>query len=424
MLIQFRQRNFRSFREDTILSLVAAHDRTRGTDNALATRYKAVPLLLKTAAVYGPNAGGKSNLLRGLQLMRGVVVESAGLQPGQIFNLQPFRLDAESRAEPTLFEVDVLIDDVRYQYGFELNASKIISEWLFVYETSKPQRWFERELDIETGSYRFEFGGSLAGPKRTWQEATRDNALFLSTAVQLNSESLRPLHDWFAHSLVVLLDGGQLPHEFSTRAIQSESRRKAVVGFMGAADIGIAAIAPKATKGRTSRFTVNIETGQTTANSEEAEILVPEFIHRNGDLEVAFGLEDESQGTQKLYALSGPILEILENGSVLVVDELDRSLHPLLCRQIIQAFHDPLQNPKGAQLIFTTHDTSLLETVGFRRDQIWFAEKGTDQASRLVPLSDFSPRSREAIEKGYLSGRYGGVPILGSALSAPQSADG
>jgi AAA15 family ATPase/GTPase len=164
--------------------------------------------------------------------------------------------------------------------------------------------------------------------------------------------------------------------------------------------------------GHTSRFVFDASTGQASASTHETELLMPEFTHANGSHKVTFGLEDESLGTQKLYALAGPLLEILDKGHVLVIDELDRSLHPLLCRQIIDAFHDPMLNPNGAQLIFTTHDTSLLETANFRRDQIWFTEKGADQSSALTPLSDFSPRAREAIEKGYLSGRYGGVPIL------------
>lgn len=424
MLIQFTVKNFRSFRDEASLSLVAAKDRTRGTDNTTRTSVKSLDPILNTAAIYGPNAGGKSNLLRALTLMRGVVVESAALQPHQEFNVQPFRLDRDTEDAPSMFEIDVVVGSVRYQYGFELTPRRIVSEWLYVYETSKPQKWFERNFDSATGETRFEFGSMFTGAKRTWQDATRPNALFLSTAVQLNSESLAPLHAWFANGLHILPDGGQPPHEYSTRQVQSERGRAAIVAFLGAADIGISTIIAKPVKGFINNVVFDTATGQATTNFQDTELLMPEFTHRHGDLSVGFGLEDESQGTQKLYALAGPILDILHEGQILVVDELDRSLHPLLCRQIVEVFHDPKRNPHGAQLIFTTHDTSLLETAGFRRDQVWFAEKGANQVSSLTPLSDFSPRNKEAIEKGYLAGRYGGVPILSPLFSRDEAVAG
>jgi AAA15 family ATPase/GTPase len=412
MLIEFSVRNFRSFRDQTRLSLVASKDRTRGDDNSTRTPIRGLDLIVNSAAIYGPNAGGKSNLLRSLMLMRGVVVGSAALQPHQEFNVQPFRLDRESVDAPTEFEIQVLIDGVRYQYGFELTPRRIVSEWLYVYETSKAQKWFERSINESTGETNFEFGSMFAGAKRIWQEATRPNALFLSTAIQLNSDSLAPLYAWFANNLHVLPDGGQPSHEFSTERIQSDLGRTEIVAFLRAADIGISSVSAKPVKGLINRVVFDASTGQATTNALDTELLMPEFTHRNGEISIAFGLEDESQGTQKLYALAGPVLDVLENGQTLVIDELDRSLHPLLCRQIIDAFHDPKRNRLGAQLIFTTHDTSLLDTANFRRDQIWFAEKGADQASSLTPLSDFSPRAKEALEKGYLGGRYGGVPIL------------
>lgn len=417
MLIEFRVRNFRSFRDQTSLSLVASKDRTRGDNNGTRTPIKSLDLILNSAAIYGPNAGGKSNLVRSLMLMRGVVVESSSLQPNQEFNVQPFRLDKDSLDAPTEFEIQVLIDGVRYQYGFELTPRRIVSEWLYVYETSKPQRWFERSIDQESGETHFEFGSMFAGAKRTWQEATRPNALFLSTAIQLNSESLAPLYAWFANHLHILPDGGQPSHEYSTQRIQSDRGRAEIVAFLGAADVGISSVSAKPVKGVINRVVFDASTGQTSTNFQDTELLMPEFTHRHGELSVGFGLEDESQGTQKLYALAGPVLDILEKGQTLVIDELDRSLHPLLCRQIVDAFHDPKRNKYGAQLIFTTHDTSLLDTANFRRDQIWFAEKGANQVSSLTPLSDFSPRSKEALEKGYLGGRYGGVPILSPLFS-------
>ena len=152
-------------------------------------------------------------------------------------------------------------------------------------------------------------------------------------------------------------------------------------------------------------------TGKSENRSEITDILVPMFQHSVGSVSAEFGYGDESQGTQKLFALAGPLLDILEQGRTLAIDELDRSLHPLLTQKIIQTFHDPELNKNGAQLIFSTHDTSLLSARVLRRDQVWITDKGEDQASALYPLTTFSIRKREALEKGYLSGRYGGLPI-------------
>jgi uncharacterized protein len=153
-------------------------------------------------------------------------------------------------------------------------------------------------------------------------------------------------------------------------------------------------------------------TGRTESTQREVEIPIPKFLHSSDKGRAQFNLGDESEGTQRLFMLAGPLFEILRTGSVLFVDELDRSLHALLVRQLIEMFQNPSLNPAGAQLVFTTHDTSLLSGDLLRRDQVWLVEKDADQASRLYPLTDFAPRKKEALERGYLSGRYGAVPVL------------
>ncbi|ADP70716.1 hypothetical protein Rvan_1461 [Rhodomicrobium vannielii ATCC 17100] len=414
MLIDFRVRNFRSFKDESALSLVASTDTDLRDTNTFDTSVPAVPSVLRAAALYGANAGGKSNAIRAITLMRGIVLESATLiQAGQLFNVQPFRLDGQTAEEPTLFEITVLIDGVRYQYGFELTPERIVSEWLLVYVRNKPQKWFERKVEgtedkIEPGSY-------LTGPKRTWQEATRPNALFLSTAVQLNSAQLQPLFAWFAESLVVIPDGRQVPFDYSASSLEEAPRRDSIVSMLRAADIGITSISTEKKKGFEQTVQMDLTTGASNVHRVERDFLVPRFTHK-GNIAAEFDLADESLGTQKLFSLAGPLLDILEKGRILVIDELDASLHPLLVRQIIKAFQDPELNRKGAQIVFTTHDTSLLEGHLLRRDQIWLVEKQQDQSSALVPLTEFSPRKGEALERGYLSGRYGGVPILRDKL--------
>jgi AAA15 family ATPase/GTPase len=414
MLLEFRLRNYRSFREEGALSLVASSDKDYLNTNTAPTGIKSIPRVVRSAVVYGANASGKSNLLRGLQMLRGVVLESAALQPDQLFNIQPFRLDATTREQPTLLEITMLLNGVRYQYGFELTTNRITAEWLLVYEKAKPQRWFERRL-ID-GKDTFDFGPHLLGPKKIWQDATRPNALFLSTAVQLNSEQLKPLYKWIGESLIVFLDGGLIPFDYSTNAIQSPDGQKAITSLLAAADIGIASIAAVRQKGFIQSVKLDLQTGKHEASAEEKEVLVPRFQHVVGKVSAEFDYLDESQGTQKTYALAGPLFDILRTGKTLVIDELDRSLHPLLVRRFIEAFHDPDLNQHGAQLIFTTHDTSLLDGELLRRDQIWLTEKREDQSSELLPLATFSPRKGEALEKNYLGGRYGGIPILSNQL--------
>jgi hypothetical protein len=245
-----------------------------------------------------------------------------------------------------------------------------------------------------------------------WQQATRANALLLSTAVRLNSESLRPLFQWFSSSLSVFLDGGHSEPSFTVSVLNDQSLNREVTRLLNAADIAITRIATEKQEGQQRQFQVNLLTGEIETKSGDVELLKPTFEHSVGRERAIFGLEDESLGTRKLFALAGPLLDILAKGRLLIIDEIDRSLHPLLVRRIIESFQNPELNRHGAQLIFSTHDTSLLDTTLLRRDQIWFAEKDASQRASLVPLSDFSPRAKEALEKGYLSGRYGGIPIL------------
>ncbi|WP_445936932.1 AAA family ATPase [Pseudomonas sp.] len=423
MLVEFRVKNFRSLRDEQTLSLVASKDKTLQDTHTLATGLKAAPSLLRSAVVYGANASGKSNLIKALQYMRGVVIESAGLAPGQTFDrLQPFRLDAESAKKPTEFEVTFILTDeggekVRYQYGFAMTSQRIVREHLLVYKAFKPQRWFERHLDAETGKDVYDFGSGLKGPKNLWEGATRPNALFLSMAVQLNSEALRPVFDWFAHQLVIVNEISPLAPQVSVQMLKQNEQRKVMCDFLTAADISIADIDVVTRKvvGHTLQF--DLTTGRREEGLTEQEIDEIKVRHVTEQGEAVFDLMDESSGTRNLLFLSGPVLDILSKGLTLVVDELDTSLHTHLVQTLVRLFHRLDVNTGGAQLLFTTHDTSLLDAYGlFRRDQVWFVEKKKDQSSELYSLLDFSPRKNEALERGYLQGRYGAVPMISGLI--------
>jgi AAA15 family ATPase/GTPase len=417
MLVEFRVKNFRSLRDEQVLSLVASKDKELKDSNTMATGLKAAPSLLRSAVVYGANASGKSNLVKALQYMRSVVVESAAvIQPGQVYSVQPFRLDAESAHEPTEFEVTFILGKVRYQYGFSMNSQRIVSEHLLVYKAFKPQSWFVRHFDAGTNADIYEFGTGLKGPKAVWEGATRPNALFLSMAVQLNSDALRPVFDWFANSLVIFNEHFQLNPQFSIQLLKQDAGRKQICDFLTAADISIADVEVSTRPTLAHSIKIDLLTGKREEAAVKNVEEVVKFHHATAAGKAVFDLSDESSGTRNLLFLAGPIMDILRKGLTLVVDELDTSLHPLLMRDLIRRFHQPEINTGGAQLIFTTHDTSLLDAYGlFRRDQVWFVEKKADQSTELYGLTDFSPRKNEALERGYLQGRYGAVPLLSQA---------
>ena len=420
MLVEFRVKNFRSLRDEQVLSLVASKEKTLQDTHVLDTGLKAVPRLLRSAAIYGANASGKSNLVKALQYMRGVVVESATvIQPGQGFAVQPFRLDAGSGNDPTKFEVTFILADIRYQYGFSMTSQRVISEYLLVYKAFKPQRWFERHFDVDIGKDVYDFGSGFKGAKSLWEGATRPNALFLSMAVQLNSDVLRPVFDWFANGLIIINDVSPLSPQLSVQMLKQPERRKEMCEFLTAADISIADIDVVTHKVVAHTVHFDLKTGKREEGPTEQEFDEVKFRHITEHGEAVFGLADESSGTRNLLFFAGPVMDVLHKGLTLVVDELDTSLHTLLVRELVRLFHRPEINTGGAQLILTTHDTSLLDAPGlFRRDQIWFVEKQSDQASALVSLSEFSPRKNEALERGYLMGRYGGVPFLSGSLRA------
>jgi len=421
MLVEFRVKNFRSLRDEQVLSLVATKDKTWADTHTLETGLKAVPHLLKSAAIYGANASGKSNLLKALRYMRSTVVTSATVSPDRTFAVQPFRLDTKSSNQPTEFEVTFILDKVRYQYGFSMTQQRVITEHLLVYKAAKPQRWFTRSFDETTDKDVYEFGPGLKGERNVWKKATRSNTLFLSMAVQLNSEVLRPVYNWFAQSLVIVNDPEQFSPEFLIQMLKQPDGRQQIRDLLRAADISIEDIELKTRKVSASELPfkllpellpLKVQADKVEIRDTKVEEVQLIFSHITAEGSAKFGLMDESSGTRILLFLVGPMLDILRNGRTLVIDELDTSLHPLLVHELVRLFYRSETNPGGAQLIFTTHDASLLDADLLRRDQVWLVEKDAQQASKLVALSEFSPRKNEALERGYLMGRYGGIPLL------------
>lgn len=418
MLVEFSVANFRSFHERQTLSLAASSGKELRETHVVSAPAPATPDLVRTAVMYGANAAGKSNVLLALQIMWQLVQGSAQLPPGSQFNIAPFAFAKDAADKPTEFELVFVQDGVRFQYGFSLTRERICDEWLFAWPEGRQQRWFERRWNAQTRKTAWRFGTSLTGQKKVWQEATRDNSLFLSMAVQLNAIDLLPPFEWITQRLKPVRPYARFAPDFSLQHCESDPDwQKRVVEYLAAADTGIAGMqiekrkveAPVLSKGSepVMQPAVQITIGP-------PELYEVRFTHRaQAGSEAQIGYNDESGGTQKLFAMAAPWIDVLQNGYVLLVDELDTSLHPSLLRHLVGTFHDPAINTKGAQLIFTTHDTNMLDGELFRRDQIWFVEKDRDLQSHLYPLTDFSPRKQENVQRGYLQGRYGALPFVG-----------
>ena len=419
MLIEFAAANFRSLRERQRISMSASSAKEHRTKNCFETGIEGLPALLKSAVVYGPNAAGKTNLLKAMHFMQVMVLTSANsLQQGQEINVRPFELDRKSREGPSEFEVNFVEQGVRFQYGFSLTKTRVVEEWLIAYPVGRPQLWFERSAKGKTGKTTWKFGPKFKGPHKLWRDATRPNALFLSTAVQLNNEQLQPIFSWFRQKLVVVIPGSgvALNPGLTLNLFANPSGKSSVMSFLRAADVGIDDINVKSQKVGTQNMAHSPTPmeGQVMMGASGFEMISIKAVHKALDTaeSITFDITDESEGTQKLFLSAGAWLKILAEGQVLFIDELNNSLHPLMVRFLVELFHKRESNKQNAQLVFSTHDTSILDNAIFRRDQVWFVEKDKSQGSNLYALSEFSPRQEEAFEKNYLKGRYGALPII------------
>ncbi len=418
MLIEFTVKNYKSIRDAQKLSMVAATGEELKACNTFQSTEATPQTLLRSAAIYGANASGKSTLLQALDTMQNIVLESANTQMGKLLSVTPFLLDEKTAMAATEFEVVFLVDGVRYQYGFAATKKRITEEWLFVTPKSCAQHWFNREWDAESESYNWEFSKLFSGEKQLWQKSTRDNALFLSTAVQLNSKSLAPVFSWFAEKLHIFGANG-VADDFTKIMCKQTIGKENVLAFLQAADIDIADLNIEVEEFSEKHLSDDIPVEIKSfllADKTIHEILKVHTIHQNAQGKpIELRLADESDGTRKLFAFAGPLIDTLKEGNVLLVDELHNSMHPKLVHFLLNLLHSNSSNPNNAQLIFTTHDTAILNQSVLRRDQIWFVEKDQEQASQLFPLTDFHPRKdRENLLANYMDGRYGALPVFGA----------
>nr|VFK26979.1 MAG: hypothetical protein BECKMB1821G_GA0114241_102446 [Candidatus Kentron sp. MB]VFK31239.1 MAG: hypothetical protein BECKMB1821I_GA0114274_102145 [Candidatus Kentron sp. MB]VFK75412.1 MAG: hypothetical protein BECKMB1821H_GA0114242_102146 [Candidatus Kentron sp. MB] len=422
MLIELAVANFRSIRDEQRVSLVAGRERIHRDANTFEPEQTVGARkrlrLLRSAALYGPNASGKTNMVRALATMRRMVLESQQ-QTGPL-PMEPFLFDPETRLQPTLLEVVILVDGVRYQYGFTATHKRIHDEWLFAFPKGRDQRWFEREFFPDENREEFTFSDKLAGDKGIWRRATRPDALFLSTAAKLNSQQLLPLFHWFKDTLRVIGIGGWVP-DLSVEWCRDDhdpDRKQQILRFLQAADFGITDVKVSEMVEYPGKYLDSLEEiqqfhNQITGVPEKKSYSVLIFHPSSDGRKMFLEPKNESDGTQKMFNLAAPWLDVLDQGRVLVVDELHDNLHPLLVQFLVRLFHSSDTNPKGAQLLFTTHETAILSDEYLRRDQIWFCERQRNQSTRIYSLANFKPpKGVENLEQDYLVGGYGAVPFL------------
>jgi AAA15 family ATPase/GTPase len=428
MLIEFSVSNFRSFGKTQKFSLVASNYEKNLPENVIEYSLPGMSGLnyLSSSALYGANASGKSNLLLAFNVLRNFVVKSFRAEPDYPTCAAPFKLNDAYQSQPTTFEIIFVADNIRYQYRLALTIKQVVEESLAAYPKGRSQEWYRRKWNDNNNQYDWSF------PKNSTRkgllqiaERTRPNVAFLSKSVDDGQQLFKPIYNWFSKTVRILNVADSLLDPIYTieKMGESQNQHEQIVSLLRNADFDIV-------KGQIQeyeltndemkkRFPVPIfeKIQEQIKNGKQTPFKSVSFFHRGEkDTEVEMNFDnEESAGTKRYFSLLGPWLDVLDNGNVLFVDELETCLHSLLVVELIKLFRSEY-NRKGSQLIFTTHNPLLLDETLLRRDQVWFTEKTPNGETSLYSLTDFSPRKGEALVKGYLAGRYGGIPFISNGL--------
>lgn len=427
MLIEFRFKNYRSFRDEAVLSMEATG---LGTFRNSLIHFTNDTKLLPGVAIYGKNGGGKSNVIRAFWLAVQFIRNAQRTQHEKAeIPVMPFALNDYSNEEPTEFHFVYVVDGVKYWYGLSATKEKVYSEYLYHAPKKQKALVFSREGQ--------EFTFTEEKPRRRLiSEAVRENQLFFSVACTMNDSACISAMRWFRECVFFSRDYSDIPRQLLDY-YEDKNMLRAISDYAKAADLGIEDMQfefnnqdigedgsfpdnmPEGIKAALTQFMhtlsetsgnseVHLRMGQVTAKSSHYG------EDRNGQRGLySLDLSDESDGTRKLMALAPAIESALRTGGILLVDELERELHPMLVNFIISKFQSKKSNPNGAQIVFTTHDTELMSMELLRKDQLYFADKDTaDGSSELYSISEFSTRTTDNIRKGYLVGKYGATPDI------------
>lgn len=398
MLVNFTFKNYRSFKNEMTLSMEAASIQELSD----AVVKSCDEELLPVAVMYGANSSGKSNVLKALKAMRDVLLNSVKLNPKDRLEAEPFSLDLTSGDEPTSVEIQFTLNNSKFRYGFDYTAEAIVAEWL--YEKRPGEREFE--LFLRSGK-EFKISKTRFAEGLGKQTATPDNRLFVSLVAQLNGKVSQSILDWFSNiEYMSGMDGNGYAGKTLEMLFLNQNGSTEIKNFFEETNLGFMDI------------DVELENAdEMKMKSETVHWLYDEKGNRKGLRN--FPTEKmESEGTKKIIEIAGPIFDAILHGKILIVDELDAKLHPFLTRKIIGLFMNKEFNKTGAQLIFATHDTNLLNIQYLRRDQIWFTEKDKSDSTDLYSLVEFRDdsgnkvRNDRNIEKDYINGRYGAIPFM------------
>lgn len=399
MLIQFSVENYLSIRNKVLLSLEPSVDKEH-PENIIS---KGENRATSAIAIYGANASGKSSLFKAITVALNMIRNSNNVQVTDVLPVVPFKFDFESKGKPTSFEFTFIAkDEKKYIYGFSATKEKITEEYLYCYTSAKPSLLFdisdgEEPKFTRSQKMKLEAAFQMNTPKK----------LFLATATNWNVECTKIPFEWLAESIDTFTEvtsiGGYAFEKY--REDDNNEYVEFTRNLLKQADINISSIRvdtkeiPQVSF-QEKRYHVEVTTGHVVKTAGK-------------ETEFTLGLHEESLGTQQIF-FYGPFLkDAFEKGKILVLDEIDKSLHPSIVKFIMNLFRDPEINKNGAQLIATTHETNLLSLESFRRDQIYFTEKDAETGvTDLYSLDEFSVRKTENIEKGYLMGRYGAIPFL------------
>jgi AAA15 family ATPase/GTPase len=416
MLIEFSIENYRSIKDKVTFSLLASSDTSLEANIFHPETLKKDDDLLRSAAIYGANASGKSNVIKALSTLQRLVLTSIKYQSGDTLPYEPFKLDENCLRKPTRFEIVFIYKKIQYTYTVAFNSEKIVEESLTYCPKYKEFTIFSRS---DNNIPRF-----LKKDTKIQQliyDRTLKNVLYLSNSAQQNYEKTIDVYDWFKNDFVVLRSAD--PNAFIDNTVkmlnESNELKRCILKALAEADLGINDVTASSTLFTYEQLrNHNTKAGQAIFRGDKVEIIEIMTLHKanksKGDTGAIFDyFSEESDGTMRVFNLIGYFIDALNSGKTLIIDELDIRLHPLLCEYLIKLFYNHSRNKNNAQLIFSTHNINLFDKKIFRRDQIWFTEKNPDNGSSdLYSLTEFSPRNDKNILKGYLAGRYGALPFI------------
>lgn len=407
MLISFTVKNYLSFKDSVSLHLSAAQIRELDQENTFKLEQFDMRML-KSVGFYGANSSGKSNLIRALSFMtRFILKSSKDKQANEKIPVENFKLSTETEFRPCTFEIVFIIDAIKYRYGFEVDEQRVHSESLFWTKKNKEQLLFSRKLD------EFELSSDFLAAEKL-RSLTRDNALFLSVVAQFNGKIATEILEWI-QKIKFMHDFDDRRHINRTAQLLNDDKyRRLINKFLQAVDLGFAEVTASKID-LPNELDINKNFFDFILHNKKHEYIIKtahiKYDKNNKPTEnVVFNLmKNESLGTQKYFGMVGQIIETLVNGSILIVDEFDSRMHPILSRFIVKLFNSQKNNPKNAQLIFATHNTSLLDKDILRRDQILLFKKNAAGATEFLSLHDKNVRNDASYQKNYLEGKYDSV---------------